>query len=64
MTAPRDLDGPARPLTSRPLSRGDLRLLVLSLLVTPAAAAMRVSASVLWVPVLSVVFAIVATVGS
>jgi len=32
MTAPRDLDGPARPLTSRPLSRGDLRLLVLSLL--------------------------------
>jgi len=32
MTAPRDLDGPVRPLTSRPLSRGDLRLLVLSLL--------------------------------
>lgn len=32
MTAPRDLDRPARPLTARPLSRGDLRLLVLSLL--------------------------------
>jgi len=32
MTPSRDLDGPARPLTSRPLSRGDLRLLVLSLL--------------------------------
>lgn len=38
-------------------------LLVLSLLVTPAAAAMRVTASALWVPVLSVVFAMVATVG-
>ncbi|MCC7635762.1 PadR family transcriptional regulator [Stenotrophomonas rhizophila] len=32
MTTPRDLDRPARPLTTRPLSRGDLRLLVLSLL--------------------------------
>lgn len=32
MTSPRDLDRPARPLTARPLSRGDLRLLVLSLL--------------------------------
>ena len=32
MTAPRDLDRPARPLTARPLSRGDLRLLVLALL--------------------------------
>jgi zinc/manganese transport system permease protein len=38
-------------------------LLVLSLLVTPAAAAMRVSASALWVPVLSVIFATVSTVG-
>lgn len=38
-------------------------LLVLSLLVTPAAAAMRVTASALWVPVLSVIFAMVATVG-
>ncbi len=38
-------------------------LLVLSLLVTPAAAAMRVTASALWVPVLSVVFATVSTVG-
>jgi len=38
-------------------------LLVLSLLVTPAAAAMRVTASALWVPVLSVAFAMVATVG-
>ncbi len=38
-------------------------LLVLSLLVTPAAAAMRVTASALWVPVLSVVFAVVSTVG-
>ncbi len=32
MTSPRDLDRPARPLAARPLSRGDLRLLVLSLL--------------------------------
>ncbi|WP_422508608.1 helix-turn-helix transcriptional regulator [Stenotrophomonas sp. GZD-301] len=32
MTSARDLDRPARPLTARPLSRGDLRLLVLSLL--------------------------------
>jgi len=38
-------------------------LLVLSLLVTPAAAAMRVTASALWVPVLSVTFATVSTVG-
>ena len=38
-------------------------LLVLSLLVTPAAAAMRVTASALWVPVLSVIFAMVSTVG-
>lgn len=38
-------------------------LLVLSLLVTPAAAAMRVTASTLWVPVLSVTFAMVSTVG-
>ncbi len=38
-------------------------LLVLSLLVTPAAAAMRVTASALWVPVLSVVFAMVSAVG-
>jgi zinc/manganese transport system permease protein len=38
-------------------------LLVLSLLVTPAAAAMRVTASALWVPVLSVVFAMVSSVG-
>ena len=38
-------------------------LLVLSLLVTPAAAAMRVTASALWVPVLSVVFAMASTVG-
>jgi zinc/manganese transport system permease protein len=38
-------------------------LLVLALLVTPAAAAMRVTASALWVPVLSVVFAVVSMVG-
>ncbi|MBM9466519.1 metal ABC transporter permease [Nakamurella leprariae] len=38
-------------------------LLVLSLLVTPAAAALRVTASVLWVPVLSTVFALVSVVG-
>ncbi len=38
-------------------------LLVLSLLVTPAAAAMRVTASALWVPVLSVAFAMISTVG-
>lgn len=38
-------------------------LLVLSLLVTPAAAAMRVTASALWVPVLSTLFALTATVG-
>lgn len=38
-------------------------LLVLSLLVTPAAAAMRVTASALWVPVLSTVFALTAVVG-
>ncbi|MBX3195219.1 MAG: metal ABC transporter permease [Microbacteriaceae bacterium] len=38
-------------------------LLVLSVLVTPAAAALRVSSSPLWVPVLSVVFATVSLVG-
>lgn len=38
-------------------------LLVLSLLVTPAAAAMRISSSPLMVPMLSVVFALVSVVG-
>jgi len=38
-------------------------LLVLSLLITPAAAATRLTASPVWVPVLSVVFAQVAAVG-
>jgi zinc/manganese transport system permease protein len=38
-------------------------LLVLALLVTPAAAAMRVTGSTFWVPVLSVVFAELAVVG-
>lgn len=38
-------------------------LLVLALLVTPAAAAMRLSRSQLWVPILSVLFASVAMVG-
>jgi len=38
-------------------------LLVLSLLVTPAAAAMRISSSPLGVPVISVVFALVSVVG-
>ncbi len=38
-------------------------LLVLALLVTPAAAAMRVTASSLWVPVLSTLFGITAVVG-
>ena len=38
-------------------------LLVLSILVTPAAAALRVSASPLLVPVLSTLFAVVAMVG-
>ena len=38
-------------------------LLVLSLLVTPAAAALRVSASTVWVPLLSVGFALVAVLG-
>jgi len=38
-------------------------LLVLALLVTPAAAALRLSSSQLWVPVLSVVFALFAMVG-
>jgi zinc/manganese transport system permease protein len=38
-------------------------LLVLALLVTPAAAAMRVTASALWVPVLSVLFGVSAVVG-
>lgn len=38
-------------------------LLVLALLVTPAAAAMRVTASALWVPVLSVTFGVTSVVG-
>ena len=38
-------------------------LLVLALLLVPAAAAMKVTASPLWVPVLSVTFALTATVG-
>ncbi|MDH5149891.1 metal ABC transporter permease [Brevibacterium casei] len=38
-------------------------LLVLALLITPAAAATQVSASPVWVPVLSVVFAVTASVG-
>jgi len=38
-------------------------LLVLTLLVTPAAAALRLTASPLWVPILSMVFAVVAVVG-
>ena len=38
-------------------------LLVLALLVTPAAAALRLSSSQLWVPVMSVLFALVAMVG-
>ncbi len=38
-------------------------LLVLALLVTPAAAAMRVTVSALWVPVLSVLFGMLAVVG-
>jgi zinc/manganese transport system permease protein len=38
-------------------------LLVLALLVTPAAAAVRVTASALWVPVLSVAFGVTAVVG-
>lgn len=38
-------------------------LLVLALLVTPAAAAMRVTASTVWVPVLSVLFAVLSVVG-
>ena len=38
-------------------------LLVLALLVTPAAAALRLSRSQLWVPVLSVTFAMVAMIG-
>ena len=37
-------------------------LLVLALLVTPAAAAMRVTASALWVPVLSVIFGVTSVV--
>jgi zinc/manganese transport system permease protein len=36
---------------------------VLALLVTPAAAAMRVTASALWVPLLSVIFGVVSVVG-
>lgn len=38
-------------------------LLVLALLITPAAAALRVSASPVWVPVLSMTFALVSSVG-
>ena len=38
-------------------------LLVLALLVTPAAAALRLSSSALWVPILSVLFALVSMVG-
>ena len=38
-------------------------LLVLALLCVPAAAATKVSASPLWVPILSVVFALIAMVG-
>jgi zinc/manganese transport system permease protein len=38
-------------------------LLVLALLVTPAAAALRLSNSQLWVPILSVVFAAVSMIG-
>jgi zinc/manganese transport system permease protein len=38
-------------------------LLVLALLLVPAAAAMRMTASPVWVPLLSVVFALTATVG-
>ncbi|GAA0036506.1 MULTISPECIES: metal ABC transporter permease [Brevibacterium] len=38
-------------------------LLVLALLITPAAAATQVSASPLWVPILSVIFAVTASVG-
>ena len=38
-------------------------LLVLALLVTPAAAALRLSTSQLWVPVISVSFAFVAMIG-
>lgn len=38
-------------------------LLVMALLVTPAAAAMRVTASLVWVPVLSVAFAVTSMVG-
>ncbi|WGW11082.1 metal ABC transporter permease [Saxibacter everestensis] len=38
-------------------------LLVLALLITPAAAALQVSASPFWVPVLSVVFAVVSSLG-
>jgi zinc/manganese transport system permease protein len=38
-------------------------LLVLALLVTPAAAALRLSTSQLWVPVISVTFAFVAMIG-
>ena len=38
-------------------------LLVLALLITPAAAATQLSASPVWVPVLSVIFAVTASVG-
>lgn len=38
-------------------------LLVLALLVTPAAAALRLSSSQLWVPILSVLFALISMIG-
>ena len=38
-------------------------LLVLALLVTPAAAALRLSSSALWVPILSVLFALISMIG-
>jgi zinc/manganese transport system permease protein len=38
-------------------------LLVLALLVTPAAAALRLSTSQVWVPVLSVLFALISMIG-
>jgi zinc/manganese transport system permease protein len=38
-------------------------LLVLALLVTPAAAALRLSSSALWVPILSVLFAMISMIG-
>jgi zinc/manganese transport system permease protein len=38
-------------------------LLVMTLLVTPAAAALRLTSSPLWVPLLSMIFAVVSVVG-